>query len=107
MMNQQTAASADAAPTANQDPGKLPNDLIQQLGPGYNGTFSVHYINSTWLCQQPSAECARQANSTAQKACLLQAYTRINPDVVGAAAGSGGSCGVQVVLPAVLGSVGE
>jgi hypothetical protein len=102
-----TAAGQTLAPTAAQDRRKLPNDLIQQLGPGYTGTFVVHYINSTWLCQQPSAECARQPNSTAQKACLLQAYTRINPDAVGAAAASTGNYGVQVVLPAVLGSVGE
>lgn len=111
LMDQQIAAgqAANATTAAAEDPRKLPADLIRQLGPGYNGTLPVHYINSTWLCQQPSAECTRQANSTAQKACLLQGYTKVNPDVVAAAAAGdpGRNYGVQVVLPAVLGSVGK
>jgi hypothetical protein len=104
----QELAAADQNPGngSSQNPNRLPKDLIKQLGPGYNGTLPVRYINSAWLCQQPSAACAKEANLSAQKACLLQAYTLINPDVVGEAAPSG-NYGVQVILPAVLGSVGE
>lgn len=101
---QQQAASAQAS----NDPTRLPADLIQQLGPGYNGTLPVLYINSVWLCPQPNMECTAQPAFAAQRACLLQAYTKVNPDVVGQQSGGGGaSYGVSVVLPAVLGSVGE
>lgn len=105
----QAAATNTTNTPTDEDPKALPEALVKQLGPGYNATLPVHYVNSTWLCERPSSECAQQPNSTAQKACLLQAYTRINPDVLAAAAagGSGGSYGVHVVLPAVLGSVGE
>jgi len=93
--------------TPEQQQQQLPKDLVQQLGPGYNGTLPVHYINSVWVCQQPSAACASQPNSTAQRVCLLQAYTQVNPDRAAAAADPGGNYGVQVVLPAVLASVGK
>jgi hypothetical protein len=105
-IQEELAAQQNPANGSAQNPNRLPSDLIKQLGPGYNGTLPVRYINSAWLCQQPSAACAREANLTAQKACLLQGYTRINPDVIGAAAPSR-NYGVQVVLPAVLGAVGE
>lgn len=105
-IQQELAAQQNPANASAQHPNRLPSDLIKQLGPGYNGTLPVRYINSAWLCQQPSAACAREPDLTAQKACLLQGYTRINPDVVGSAAPSR-NYGVQVVLPAVLGSVGE
>lgn len=104
------AATANTTNTsADGDSKVLPAALVKQLGPGYNATLPVHYINSTWLCEHPSAGCVQQPNSNTQKACLLLAYTRINPDVLATAAagGSGGSYGVRVVLPAVLASVGE
>lgn len=94
----------EAAPST--DPAKLPAGLIQQLGPGYNGTVPVLYVNSVWLCSQPSMECVVDPTTEAQRACLLTAYTRVNPDVVSGQSGGGASYGVSVVLPAVLGSVG-
>lgn len=104
---QSAAQDNQATNSTPEQQQKLPNDLVQQLGPGYNGTLPVRYINSVWVCQQPSAACASQPNSTAQRACLLQAYTQVNPDRAAAAADPGGNYGVQVVLPAVLASVGK
>lgn len=99
-------SSSSSGPDANKS---LPSELVQQLGPGYtSGSLPVHYINSAWLCEQPSAACTAVPNTSGQSVCLLQGYTRINPDVVGAAGdpnAGGYNYGVQVVLPAVLVSV--
>lgn len=99
------AAAASSSSTASNASKKLPSALVQQLGPGYNGTLPVLYVNSAWLCSEPSAQCTAQQTTEGQRACLLQAYTALNPDVVDPS-GGGRSYGVSVVLPAVLASVG-
>lgn len=106
MQQQQDAAAAASNSTPYTNATQLPVDLVQQLGPGYNGTLPVLYVNSVWLCSQPSAQCSAQTSPVAQRACLLQAYTALNPDVADPSASGGRSYGVAVVLPAVLASVG-
>jgi hypothetical protein len=85
--------------------------LTMQLGPGYNGTVPVRYVDSLWVCGAPAAACAGLQDSAAVRTCLHAHYAAINPDVLAAAAAAGaqgsGSHGVRVVLPAVLGAVGE
>jgi len=105
-----TAAHSQSNTTTQQ--GYLPPALLQRLGPGYNGSLPVHYINSTWMCEQPSAACTGQPTNGTGSPCLLAAYAELDPDAAatGPAAGSAGSSnnhGVSVVLPAVLGSVGK
>ena len=87
----------------------------------YSGTFTVHYNNSAWLpCDKPVMKCSVGNSSNA---CLAEAYVALNPDndpaaiaaaqeaaanhAVAATETGGGSHGVEVVLPAVLGSIGE
>eukprot|EP00878_Enallax_costatus_P002645 GHUV01002830.1.p1 GENE.GHUV01002830.1~~GHUV01002830.1.p1 ORF type:complete len:787 (+),score=114.21 GHUV01002830.1:311-2362(+) len=93
----------DAATPGNDQPGPG----------GYNGSFTVRYINSVWLCPQPLsvADCS---NINDAAGCLVAAYDRANPDnllVPGAAAyrlqqkEARRTYGVKVVLPAVLASV--
>jgi hypothetical protein len=103
------ARSADSANTTAQQ--QLPPALVNRLGTGYNGSLPVHYINSTFICQQPSLACASRPGTTngTQSACLLAEYARFDPDAAAGAATAAGSSnyGVSVILPAVLGSVGE
>jgi hypothetical protein len=99
---------------------QLPPALVQRLGTGYNSTqgLPVQYINSTAVCQQPSAVCANASTNGTQNACLLAEYSRLDPDAVAgagaetgagveAAAPAGRDYGISVILPAVLASVGE
>lgn len=78
--------------------------LRQRLG----GSLPVHFVNSVFICRQPSTVCTGTA-------CLLAKYAEMDPDkaagyvpaVLSSASDSGRSYGLSVVLPAVLGSVGE
>lgn len=93
-----------------QQQQQLPEALVQHLGAGYAGTFPVRYINSTFVCQQPSAVCASAPVNGTQSACLLAEYAQLDPDAaagVAAAGDPGRNYGLSVVLPAVLGSVRE
>lgn len=92
------------------------DNTAEQPGLGsYNGTFTVRYINSAWLCPQPLAV-ADCSNMEDPEGCLAAAYDRANPDnmlLPGAAAyrvqqeQAHKTYGVRVILPAVLASVGE
>lgn len=92
---------------------QLPAFLIQQLGPGYNGTFPVRYINSMWLCEQPSSTCSKPPSSGGYSDCLLQEYTNLlQVPSVGSIAenvepepGAGGGLSVRVLVAATC--VGE
>lgn len=111
-----TAGNADSvnATGQQQQQQQLPPALIERLGTGYNGSLPVRYINSTVVCQQPSAACASApgggGNGT-NNACLLAEYAALDPDAAAGAAAGGGdpgrNYGLSVILPAVLGSVGE
>ena len=88
----------------------------------YSEVFTLQMINTAWVpCTRPVINCTDPYDSGP---CLLRAYAGINPDsnpaalAAGQAAaaqhraaagggGGGGNYGVQVVLPAVLGAVGE
>jgi hypothetical protein len=56
---------------------QLPSQLQQRLGPGYNSSVPVHYINSVFMCQQPSASCAHQPSEGIKSPCLLAEYAKI------------------------------
>lgn len=107
------AAPDDTNATAQQQREQLPPAVTSRLGSGYSSSLPVHYINSTFVCQQPSAACADAPSNGTRSACLLAAYARLDPDAAagageGAAVGAPGrKYGVSVVLPAVLASVGE
>lgn len=107
------AAAPDRTNATAQQQQQLPPAVTSRLGSGYTSSLPVRYINSTFVCQQPSAACADAPSNGTRSACLLAAYVRLDPD---AAAGAGGGAaggapgrnyGVSVVLPAVLASVGE
>jgi hypothetical protein len=117
--NTSTSAAAQLAAAAgpggassaasNQSNASSAPSPATQLSPGYNASVPVHYINSSWLCEQPSAACSGGRDPTQQHACLLAAYASRDPDaayVEPSAGGGGPSYGVGVVLPAVLGSIG-
>jgi hypothetical protein len=105
------ARSTDSSNTTAQQQQQLPAALVDRLGTGYNGSLPVRYLNSTFICQQRSDACASTAGATngTQSACLLAEYARFDPDAAAGAvaAAGGGNYGVSVILPAVLGSVGE
>lgn len=111
---------APVGPAGNSTPAQqLPPALVQRLGLGYMYTsgLKVHFINSTWLCGQPSAACASQPTNGTHSPCLLDAYAAFMNDSDAAAAAAEaaaaaamqdpGNYGVSGVLPAVLASVGE
>lgn len=113
--------SLPAAPGGNQTVQKgagFADAMASQLASG--GTFTYIAVKSAWVpCPRPLLNCSDVYNSYS---CLMGAYQSRNPDknpallaaaqaqrdaVKGVAGGGGGNYGVKVVLPAVLGTVGE
>jgi hypothetical protein len=78
--------------------------LQQRLG----GSLPVQFVNSVFICRKPSTACTGTA-------CLLAKYAGMDPDTAAGYVPAGPasasdprrSHGLSVVLPAVLGSVGE
>jgi hypothetical protein len=98
------------SPSQARQQQQLPEALTQRLGPGYSDVLPVRYINSTFICQQPSVVCASTPVNGTQSACLLAEYAKLDPDAaagVEAAGDPGRNYGLSVVLPAVLVSVRE
>lgn len=97
-------SSSNATSAANNTNTTTGQGVLQQrLG----DRLPVHFVNSALVCHQPLTACTGTP-------CLLSRYAAMDPDTaagyVPAAPASddpGRSYGVSVVLPAMLGSVGQ
>lgn len=126
---QQLMSNASSQPPQQQQVPLFGSDLDFVNG-SYSGNIEIWYINTPMLCTDPDVPpdphfAPGCTNFQSGEACQVQFYNALNPDrlmVPGAAAyeecaaagvlcgggggGNGRKYGVQVVLPAVLASVG-